>query len=67
MKSGPITIFMVLLIFACIVLGILLYVPDYYLRESFRDIFATFEATIKIALVIICFGIGLAVIITAFS
>ena len=63
MRSWPIIMSIILLIFACTVLGILAYVPDYHLRESFCDIFNIFEATIKIVLIVICLGIGLAVLI----
>ncbi len=63
MKSELIIIFVILLIFSCVVLGILTYVPDHQLRQSFRDIFTTFEVTTKTVLVLFGIGIGLVVII----
>lgn len=59
MKGTLILLFVILLLFACIALGILTYVPEHQLQQSFDNIFTVVEVATKILLTILGIGIGL--------
>ncbi|MCG3209244.1 MAG: hypothetical protein FOGNACKC_02865 [Anaerolineae bacterium] len=63
MKHQIIILFVIALIFACAVLGVLVYVPDYQLRKYFNDLVYVFATTVKTVTVIAGLGIVLAVLI----
>lgn len=62
MKSHQIVIVVILLLFVCVTLGVLAYVPEYQIRQSFHTILITFELAAIAVLALIGVGLGLAVI-----
>lgn len=64
MKHQRVVMATFLLLFGCIVLGVLTFVPEYQLKQAFHQILLTFELTAIALLALLGIGIGLALVIS---
>lgn len=64
MKHQRVVMTTILLLFGCIVLGVLTFVPEYQIKQAFHQILLTFELTVIALLALIGIGMGLALIIS---